>query len=194
MLRVRMALSGWPGGPGLSTFYFTTPLEDGAAAIRCVGYVQEAVSSHWKNVWPLTVSSLISPEVDVIEAATGRITDTLSIPAVPAIAGAASSEYAPIATALLARLITGTFIAGRRLRGRIFFCPVGRNMVQADGTPDPTAIGFINAGGDSLRLGMDAGDLWVVWHRPEGDSGGSAGYILSVICPDKFSVLRSRRD
>jgi len=80
------------------------------------------------------------------------------------------------------------------LRGRIFFCPVGANMVQPDGTPADTALGFINAGGASLLEGVDAGDLWVVWHRPKAGSGGQAGQILVTTCPDKFSVLRSRRD
>lgn len=194
MLRVRAALSGWPGGPGLSTFYFGVTDADAAAALRCVGYVHSAFTGSWNDVYPPNVQIQVSGDVDVLDAATGAITDTLAVAAPAVVAGVASSEFAPIATALLARLTTPNFIAGRRLRGRIFFCPVGRNMVQSDGTPDPTAIGFIQDGGAALIAGLGTGDVWEVWHRPVNGAGGETGPIISVTCPDKFSILTSRRD
>lgn len=194
MLRVRMTLTGWTGGPGLSTFYFGTPLEDTAAATRCIGYVQACVGAQWKHVWPTGVTAQVLGDVDVLTAGSGAITETLSVTPPEPQVGSGSGEYAPIATALLARLTTAVFIAGRRLRGRIFFCPVADNMVQADGTPAATAIGFINAGGAGLLEDLDEGDSWVVWHRPKSGSGGQIAPIVSVVCPDKFAILRSRRD
>lgn len=194
MLRVRMALTGWPGGPGLSTFYFDATTDDVVSAARAVGCVQSAVTGHWKNVWPLTVHAQVSGDVDVIDRETGDITDTLSVDIPASVAGAGASEYAPIATALVLSLTTGTFIAGRRLRGRIFFSPVANNMVQADGTPMTTAIGFIEGGGADVLEFLTEGDAWVVWHRPVNGAGGQTGRIVSSVCHDKFGILRSRRD
>lgn len=194
MLRVRVALSGWPGGPGLSTFYFGTLNDDAAAAVRVVEYVHSAFTATWNDVYPPNVSMQVSGDVDVLDSATGAITDTLAVTAPAAVAGVASSEFAPIATALLARLTTPNFIAGRRLRGRIYFCPIGINMVQGDGTPDPTAIAFIQDGGNTLLESIAYGDVWEVWHRPVNGVGGQTAPVISVTCPDKFSILTSRRD
>lgn len=194
MLRVRTVLSGWPGGPGLQTMYFETPLQDAAAAARAVAYVH----SFWGTtmIGQLTVgtSVQVSGDVDVITAATGLITNTLSV-AVPApLAGSGGTTQAPYATASLMQLRTGTFIAGRRLQGRIFFSPLPGLVVGDNGELTSAAQTRSNLAGTSLLGALSAGDLWVVWHRPKLGVGGSIGPITAVSTPTKLAVLTSRRD
>lgn len=163
-------------------------------AERCTGYVQAAVTAQWKNVWPTSVTAHVLEAVDLMTAASGDITDTFTVATNTPVTGVGSSEYAPIATALLLSLSTPNYVAGRRVRGRIFFSPVANNMVQSDGTPASTALGFLLGGGTGLLADLDEGDEWVVWHRPKSGSGGLACGINATTAPDKFAILRSRRD
>jgi hypothetical protein len=132
--------------------------------------------------------------VDLIDDGTGDISNTFVAAVNTPIVGVGSSEYAPIATALILTLTTPNFIKGRRVKGRIFFSPVAQNMVQADGTPAATALAFVAAGGAGVLNDLDEGDQWVVWHRPKGAVEGLACPISACTVRDVFGILRSRRD
>lgn len=194
MFRVRIAGTGWSGGPGLTTLYFTSGTYDATSALDVVGAVHSAWNDTFGFVHPISVFHQISGDVDVLDPATGQVTDTVSVTAPGAMQGQSGSAYAPIASAMLVRLSTNLFIAGRRLRGRIFLSPLGINRVQDDGTL--TVVGQSYAPGfkTALEAGLESGTAWVVWHRPVGGAGGTAAQITACSASDTLAVLTSRRD
>lgn len=194
MLRIRVASSGWPGGPGLSTFYFTTPLQDVAAAARCVAGVQAMYAGHIRLISPSGVIFQVSNQVDVITAATGAIVDTLIVPVQPPQPAPGGSDFAPPAIAVLVQLRTDTFIAGKRIRGRVFLSPLKATVIGGGGQVDATVQSGTESTWNGMIAALAAGDLYVVWHRPKLGLGGQALPVVSATVPAKFSVLRSRRD
>lgn len=194
MLRVRVALSGWSGGPGLSTFYFLTPLEDNAAAVRVVAYVQSFYDPNGRGFFYDSVRINVSGDVDVITAASGQITNTHSVAPPPQIAGFGGGQATSPAIAGNLRLSTGQFLAGRRLRGRMFLSPLPTALVETDGTATVAFSTLADNAVLALQVSMDPGDTWVVWHRPVAGAGGTAAPITSTSLADKLAVLTSRRD
>lgn len=194
MLRVRVAINGFTGGPGLSTFYFLTPLENAAAATRVLGYVHEGIIFGYPGFLPNSVSLQVSGDVDVLSAVSGDITNTLSLASPAVVQGTGGEAIAPPAVAALLQLRTTTFLAGRRIRGRSFISPLAGAAVTSDGLLSNAAVAGFKLGGTSLLAGLEAGDSWVVWHRPKLNIGGSAAPITAVSVPFKLAVLRSRRD
>jgi hypothetical protein len=176
------------------TDYFETPLQDDAAALRAVAYVHGYLAYQIKTCVPNAVSLQVSGDVDVLDAATGDITDTRSVATPSVDTGAGGTTEAPPAVAALMQLRTGTFIAGRRVRGRTFVSPLSGSAVTSDGVLANTEHDALVAGAVACLAGLDAGDLWVVWHRPKEGAGGSVAPITSVTVPYMLAVLRSRRD
>jgi hypothetical protein len=134
-----------------------------------------------------------SGDVDVLDPSTGAVINTLSVATPAAVVGFGATSLAPPASALLLRLQTSTFIAGRRLKGRTFFSPVSLSVCENDGTPTAAAVAALVSGGNNLLAGLTAGDLWVIWHRPKTPGSGSGAPITAVSGPDRFAVLASRR-
>lgn len=194
MLRVRTAINGWSGGPGLTTSYFVTPLQDAAAALRCVGYVRSALLASRAFITPTGVSFSPSGDVDVIDSATGNITDTLSVAGGAVIVGTDGASQAPPAIAGLLVLKTATFIAGRRVKGRVFVSPLSAASVASDGLLTNAAQSNLAGRFAAMAAALDAGDSWVVWHRPKLGVGGQACIITATSSPFKLAVLTSRRD
>lgn len=204
LMRVRVVGTGWTGAPGLATHYFRSLLDGEADAELCVDRVHAAYTDA-ADLWPLDVNWQVSGDVDVINETSGEIISTWS-PGPPAVVlgGAADTSRMAIATALLVRWNTSTFLAGRRVQGRTFISPLYSQMVDGVGTPTETARGLGVAFGAAL---MDEGatDLpLVVWRRhrdadpdhvpPITERDGEIAPVTSVTVPDKFAVLRSRRD
>jgi len=204
MLRVRVKGTGWTGGPSLNTFHFVTSSEIQANAEACTARVRSA----WVKLatfFPTTMSHSVDPQVDIINPVNGDITGTFlcvsGIAVMPG-TGADAVLMAP-STALLLKLQTGTYLDGRRLQGRGYISPVRRATADDNGTPNAAAITAITLLGNDLRNSGTDPQL-VVWRRPrEADATvtpavtarvGSTGEVTVVGCPDKFAVLRSRRD
>ena len=194
MLRVRLVLSGWTGGPGLATFYYTSGTEDAAAAARCRGYVQDL----WNNAAGILmwndVVGVVSPEVDEMTSADGAIINTFTDPTVLGANGTGGASEAPPAIAGLLHYSTATFLGGRRLRGRTFVSPLALQKLQADGTLDDVALAASNVGSAANLAGLTAGDNMVVWHRPKLGIGGATGVVTGITVANKLAVLTSRRD
>lgn len=114
--RVRAVWSGFPGGPGVSTFYTVDPLIF-LPAIR-------ALYQAFVNNLPADVNVSFDSTGDVIESTSGLITGSWTAPAVAAIQGMSSGTYsAP--TGFQIAWATSAITSGRRIRGRTFFVPAG---------------------------------------------------------------------
>lgn len=203
-MRCRAVLSGWQGGPGLMTFYFTGTTEDAADAGICVDRVHAALVAG-AGLWNRQIRLQVSGDVDVITPSTGAITNTLSVPPPAVIVGAENDDtFAPFATAQLLAIKTGTFLAGRRLQGRMFLSPLGGNMLEGNGTASIASTTAATTLGNVLYARIAAGDPgWSVWRRPRAARvlptplparAGDVGLVTSWLAKDKLAVLRSRRD
>lgn len=191
MLRVTTTMTGLAGAPYYSTQYFggTTSGEALAAA--------DAVWEFWGDLVGLITAGLsmtVAPEVDLINANTGLVEDTFPSGSPAAVVSTGNAPL-PKATQGLLRLRTGSFIAGRRIQGRIFI-PALANDAQLGGVPSGAFLTGLQSAGDALALAaVGAGGL-VVWHRPTttGGSDGVDAVVTSVSPWTQFAVLRSRRD
>lgn len=194
MQRVRTVLTGWSGGPGLMTQYFTSAGEGVGTVDACVTRVQAFITALKSGV-PNVVRFQTNPDVDIVNPASGAITDTItSTASVAPIDGTGAGNSMPPEVAALFQLRTATFHSGRRSRGRTFLSPVILSLADATGQMTLGAqTAFEGAGSTLLDLGGGDPTL-VVWHRPKLGVGGSADPVVSVTVPLKFAVLRSRRD
>jgi hypothetical protein len=195
ILRIRTVLSGWQGGPGLSTHYFLPGTAGGvtADAVDCCGRVR----AFWiaaGPIFPTTVGMQTSGAVDIIEAVTGQLTGGLSGGSPAGVSGTAGTGFGPYSTDVLLRAQTGVVINGRRVEGRWFLGPA---CTAANVGGVPTAAVGTNAtnAGAALNTGATA-SVPVVWHRPHGSPpvGGLHVPISGYQASPEFAVLRSRRD
>lgn len=204
MFRVRVATSGWSGGPGLNTFYFVSLVENAAEAQLCVTRVQSAFTDG-KALYPSIVRIQVSGDVDLVDSINGDVTDTITVDEPPVInGGGPDASYMAPATAALLQLRSSKFSAGSRLRGRAFISPLYSQNVNGDGTNTTAAKALVLAMGAALLDIGVAGPKLVVWRRPKThkdaagnkivDRVGMTGDIVAVSTPAKFAVLKSRRD
>jgi hypothetical protein len=199
-----MVSNGWSGGPGVNTFYFVGETEDQTAALIALARVHTLFES-LIGIYPRGVSHTLTPEVDQVDSFTGNVTDVFPGEVSTVIQSTVSAtEMAPTAIAALGTFKTNTFTAGKRMKGRAFFSPLGSGSLDALGTlNDGTRTGIANA----LTAMIDSGSTtvdWVVWQRPRKANSGTAGnlparagktaVVVSASCNDKLAVLRSRRD
>jgi len=203
MYRIRVATSGWVGGPGLNTFYYQDAADptvhNSTGAQACVDNVHAALQV-LAPLRPTSHSTLVSPEVDVLDPSNGELQASYVATGPAAIGGAGGGSYNAIAIGLLCRLVTAGIVAGHRVKGRAFFSPITPDP-EANGTPLASAITIVQNTGDALRFTAGNVEELVVWSRPVTVAtetvdvrSGSAHVVDSVVCPDKYVVLRSRRD
>lgn len=185
MKRIRVS---WDGpsvvGLALTTFYFA----DSAVAIRDT--VDSAVT-FWAPALPSNVELTVEGSGDVIDAATGDLTDVWSEGGNLVHSGSAPTAFAAAGVGACINWLTAGIVNARRVRGRTFVVPLEVNMYDAEGTLTVGAQTALNAGGAAL-----AGGGLVVWHRPTtpGGSDGSEHAVTGFRLRDRVAFLSSRRD
>lgn len=204
--RVRLSATGWQGGPSLNTFYFKRPSpqigSEQSDAQNMSDRVQAAFTTG-KDLYPNIWVGRVDPEVAVINEVNGQITNVLTTTPQLPITGTGTAGFNALATGILLQMRTNVFLNGRRLRGRAFLSPIGpRN--EADGSPDAGGIGVAQSIGDALLSAGGTLNVLVVWHRPKFSvpktipptvvRNGSEATVQSITVPNKFVIMRSRRD
>ena len=182
LYRVRTALTGFPGGPGVATMYFL----DVATAVA-------SVDTFWADVhdrYPEVMSAHVENAGDIIEDTTGDLTGAWSATAVGSHAGGGTGPYAAPAGACIT-WNTGTIANHRRLRGRTFIVPMNSDRFEDDGSLDPATITILQNAANALITSQS--ESFVIYHRKNGGVG-SNGLVTSATVHDKVAVLRSRRD
>ena len=198
--RQRVVWSGFPGGPGISTFYF------GDAALS-----QSSLRNFFANLAPfipIDVSMTVEAGGDTIEAETGALVGVWAGAAAVGVSGSGTGSYAAPAGASIT-WTTGGILDGRRLRGRTFLVPMVSSSFEGDGSLVAATILEINDRAAALLATHPLNQK--VWHRPRVGTGpwtdvhgtvhpakvGHAGgfdSVVSAFVADKVAVLRSRRD
>jgi hypothetical protein len=161
----------------------------------------DAVDAFWTGCASIIDNAVtweVGPEVPEIDETTGVLSGVTSVVAGTG-AGTAVSDALPPSTQGLVRLQTGDFVAGRRVRGRIFVPGVTEATNSSGGAPD---AGALLAMGDAATALVAAGGI-LVWARPfEGSAGppvkparlGSKASITGTSVWGSWAVMRSRRD
>jgi hypothetical protein len=194
LYRMRTALTGFSGAPGVVTQYFSS-LADTTVDLH----------TFWESV-KVYIPSVVHVQVenvgDIIESTTGTITDAWQAAPVAETVCTGGGAYAGPAGAQI-RWDTATIVDGRRLRGRTFLVPLVTGAYESNGTILGTALtAFTNAA--AALVNAQAPEM-VVWHRPRAARAadgsrpevtaraGSFGAITASSVPDRVAVLRSRR-
>lgn len=195
LARVRVALTGFPGGPGVATFY---GLDGGVLAADLQAFMVTAGSLFMSDV---TIQ--VPPGGDVIEDTTGVITGSWTGGVFAAQHGVGVGSYAA-PSGILIEWLTSTILDGKRVRGRTFLVPVASTNYGADGQVLPADVAGLTVNGNTLVNGSPGN--FVIWHRPRlaraatlrlkaltAHPGGHA-VVTGVRVDPKVTVLRSRRD
>lgn len=195
MLRVHTVLSGWPGGPGLQTFYFLGTGEE-------VQSDADDVVSRVRAFWTLMqqrlctkMTVLVNGDVDVLNPSSGTVTNMLTSTATPTpILGSGSATFNAYPAMLLLRSRTAGVRKGQRVSGRSFIGPMGSDT-DIDGVPGPGTLSELVAAADALKTGP-TDEVPVVWSRNTGGviSDGQAFPVVAYSASPKWAILTSRRD
>lgn len=189
MQRVRVILSGFPGGPGVSTFYFI----DAATALP-------ALHAFWDQCvgnMPTTVQAQVQNTGDVVSDVDGSLTGSWSGPAQLPLSGVRAGSYAA-PSGLCVTWGTNVILDHHHVRGRTFVVPLGGACYQSDGSLDNAVVTSLETAAFNL-ITAPTGNL-LVWHRPRKATAtltahpGSQVEVVSGVIRDKVVVLRSRRD
>ena len=186
LYRVRTGITGVTGSPWLSTSFFLTAGASGTqveadAAVAKVGTFWSVVdgSMHTSLTW--------STEAQVAELTLGGtlVGGWATTPATGT--GATGGDILPFATQELMRLLTGSFLNGRQLRGRIFI-PGLTETASVAGVPAVATLAAHVAAANTMAAATDP--RLAVWSRVN----AAASAVASVTGLTQWAVLRSRRD
>jgi hypothetical protein len=184
MIRIRVAWVGMSGGPSLTTHFFVGD-DNQAAATEA----RNLVNAFW-GVVDNNISSTLSWSIDttaIVMTAAGVITNAFPVAAGTG-QGSDTTEKLPDANQGLIRWETGTFINGRRLRGRTFVPGLTEGWVSA-GQLSTTAQTNWNTAAATFAVNGTNASL-AIWSRVN----SSVSAVDSGSAQLKIAVLRSRRD
>lgn len=184
MQRVRVHWTGFTGGPGVNTLFFTDTPADPAPDLHTFF---DAI----KALIPTSVTVAIDSSGDLIDETTGALGGTWTGTAGASVTGTTSALYAGPTGAVM-DLKTSTVVGRRRLQGRMFLVPLTTDCYQSDGTLATSSLGTLQTAASAFLASSSGGSL-VVWHRPKPGQNGSKAAVTSIVVPDLAAVLRSRR-
>lgn len=177
--KIRVAWTGLPGAPGVSTFHCSGPPGTMMADLRTFF---EAVKATLPTSCVLTYPST---GVD-IDSSTGLATGTWSASAPSPTTGTNPAAYIAPAGAVV-NWKTGFFAGGRELRGKTFLVPLASDTYQNDGSLNNTNRTSFQTAATAL---VSSGGNMIIYSR----RNGATAPVTSATVPDKAVVLRSRRD
>lgn len=186
-IAVDLTWSGASGGPGANVWHLRADPADtfGSAFQAMIDSIQQFYVSI-AALFPTPVTISFSGEVSGVGPDNGT-TGTVNGWAVQGSGGAA---FMPPANQLLVNWSTGS--GGRRGRGRTFIGPLSPNYQEADGTPTSSALTVLGNAAAALVEDSDSytNGAVVVYSRTDGLARDFTGSTV----PNRFSILRSRRD
>lgn len=186
MLRVRTVFTGVTGSPWLNTLNFGSSSQSGNqtdadAAVAATGAFWGAVDALMNTsvTWATLPDVLFLGDDGVAAGAYSTTPQTGT--------GATATEILPFTNQAVVRLLTGTFIGGRQLRGRIFVpglteaASVAGSLAAASSATITAAAGVLNSGTTPPLA---------VWSKVN----ATVVPVSGVSTWSQFGVLRSRRD
>jgi len=198
LARVRTVFLGVAGTPYYNNLYFAP----GGGVIQPAA-AHALVTTFWTSAMAdldNNMTATVEGEVPILEDTTGAI-QTVETVGQSNINVTGQADPLPFTTQGLARLTTTSFVAGRRVRGRIFI-PGQCEINNAIGVPGATYITSIDA--DLNLLAGDGDAPLAIWARPfPGDPDhvppkparlGSTHVVSDTSLWTQWATMRSRRD
>jgi len=186
-IAVDLTWSGASGGPGANVWHLRADPADtfGSAFQAMIDSIQQFYVSI-SPLYPGGVTASFSGEVSGVgpdNGTTGTVNGW-------ATSGGGGAAFMPPMTQMLVNWTTGS--GGRRGRGRTFIGPLSPNYQEADGTPSSAGVTVLTNAAAALVEDSDSftNGAVVVYSRTD----GLARDITGSSVPNRFSVLRSRRD
>lgn len=192
--RVRVALTGFKGGPGVCTFYAI----DGAAALEPL----HTMFTDFVGSMPDDVSVQVENVGDVISDTTGALVGSWSGTPQTVLAGSQAGIWTGGAGAQVT-WTTNTILDGHRVKGRTYIVPLGGLAYENDGTLTSGVVAGFKARGEDLVAAVSGNML--IWHRPRkaraadgsrpavAARAGASVEIVGAEVADRAALLRSRR-
>lgn len=177
-----MALTGFTGAPGVSTFY-TNAVPAARSALQAF-FTSAGVALAGQVHWEVEQSG------DVIDEVSGLTTAAWSDSGSMVGTGGGTGAYVGPA-GVVVNWQTAGIVGSRRLRGRTFLVPSSTGTFDSAGTIVDSVVATVASAAATL---VTSGGLRI-YHRP-GPVGSPAGIsfpMVSSSVPDLAAVLRSRR-
>lgn len=198
LARLRVDLTGWVGGPGVNTWYFSPgvpPGNDDPDVMTQIAWDVRNAMSDIAGLFPSAVSWTPNGSVDLLDSETGQNTGVLALtePITPG-SGSAGTSATSRATMICVNLLTGHWLNGRQLRGRHFLGPIDAAAIVDDGSISSATAASVAAIYSGFLSGLSP--RLCVLHRPKVGFPGTGEYadVTSVSVMRRPAVLRSRRD
>lgn len=197
MLKVTAKWAGFPGAPGYSNFYFgdfsgsnTLGQAESQGAVNRVNAFFGAIADRL----PPSVNVTVQAEVQLINAADGKLVSAFNVPVPTAIPGTSATPMFSGPTGIVVTWRTQAVRNGRRVRGRTFLVPISSAAYESDGTLIAAYRDDVAVAAAALADASGTPDLGV-WARPssKGATDGSLAQVTVATVPDMVAVLRSRR-
>lgn len=194
--QVRVAWSGFVGGPGISTHYI--PGVNSAALTALRAFYNALVS-----FIPTGVTLTFPSEGDVIQAGTGALTTTWTVATPPAAVVGGGTGPMNSAQGFQVKWTTSDVADGHALKGRTFIVPIAAGILGSDGLLSTAAQAAVFTAANAIATSATP---WWIWHRPmyaphapgtprgAPTRPGSGAPITGCQVPRKAVVLTSRRD
>lgn len=185
-LTVRTVFIGVTGSPWINTLNFQATGPAGTQAEADAAVV--TTGTYWgatDAVMSTAVSWATLPEVLAHDDAGVALAAYATTPQTGV--GASAAEIMPFSNQALIRLLTGAFIGGRQLRGRIFV-PGLTETANSSGSLISTTASTLLAAANALNAAT--APALAVWSRTH----AAVATVTGVSVWSQFAVLRSRRD
>lgn len=183
MNRVRVVWTGVAGSPYYSNFYSINTATTPPAAHAAVTSLIQALQPRYS----VNLTARIEGDVALVESTSNSIVGVNTV-AFQDRTGTAAGGLAPLATQHVVRLLTGTFVNGRQVRGRIMLPGVVTASVGPNGQPLAATLTAIDSAFSAYIVGLV--NSACVFAR----ASGQAVPISFVDTWEQFGVQRSRRD
>lgn len=185
--KIPVVWGGFPGSPGVSVFY-SPEATDANASIKTFFTSCQAHA-------PAGVTWTIPFAGDTINDSNGDISGTWTSVDGGTVTSTGTGAYAA-GTGAFVRWLTGGIVAGRRVKGHTFFCPIIASDYDSTGTILTGALTVLQ----SAAAVLGGASKLVIWARESpgtsahpGARAGSSHPVIAGTVPDLVTSLRSRR-
>ena len=211
ILKVKLAWTGFQGGPGVSNFYFGDFTDQPAwiptqAMVDAAAVAVTTFATALQDYIAPTVRLQVQQDCDLIQDSDASIQGSFTAAAqgVKPSTAQSGSAYSAASGAVI-DWKTAEVRNRRRIQGRTFLVPLAQTAYESDGTIAGGALNAFGTAAAALVNGTGYPDFGV-WSRPrkaKGPDGKPTGPVLpngqfaiatAVKVPDMSAVLRSRRN
>lgn len=193
ILRQRTSIQIGVVTPALMTTYWdSTGAAVGLLATEAVARVRAFFAAQ-PSIW--LPGMVVTPNLilDEIEETTGQIVNQVGAADAAATVFTGSFDLLPLQTQALIRLSTNTFIAGRKLQGRINVPYMKENANDVDGLPTPAITANLLSCAGKFGTVVTTAMNQRVWSRPQPGRPGLSAPVIGRAVPRQWAVLKSRR-